>query len=137
VGDALAAVITRLHVTGEHPSLEKMRTETPEGVLEMVRIPGLRPERIKKLHRDLGISSLGELEEAARTDRLKSAKGFGPAFQAKVLQGIEMSRLPQGRHLHRAASAFGFATAELERTHPERKESQTARPKRPGARKHA
>jgi DNA polymerase (family X) len=50
VGDALAAVITKLHETGGHPRLEKMRSETPEGVLEMLRIPGLRPDRIKKLH---------------------------------------------------------------------------------------
>ena len=118
VGDALAAVITRLQETGEHPSLEKMRAETPHGALEMVRIPGLRPDRIKKLHSSLGISSLAELEEAARSDRLKSAKGFGAVFQAKVLQGIEMSRRPQGRHLHAAAGAFGYAIAELGRTQP-------------------
>ena len=113
VGDALAAVITKLYETGEHPSLEKMRTETPQGVLEMLRLPGLRPDRIKKLYSDLGIASVADLEEAARSDRLKSTKGFGPAFQAKVLQAIDMSRRPQGRHLHRAAGAFGYATAEL------------------------
>src|SRR5437868_3152245 len=45
VGDALAAVITKLHETGEHPNLERMRTETPQGVLEMLRLPGLRPDR--------------------------------------------------------------------------------------------
>ena len=117
VGDALAAVITRLYKTGEHSSLEKMRTQTPRGVLEMLRLPGLRPDRIKKLYSDLGISSVKELEEAARDDRLKSTKGFGPAFQAKVLQAIDMSRRPQGRHLHRAASAFGYASAELERSY--------------------
>jgi DNA polymerase (family 10) len=119
VGDALAAVITKLYETGEHPSLEKMRTETPQGVLEMLRVPGMRPDRIKKLYSDLGIASINDLEEAARSDRLKSTKGFGPAFQAKVLQGIEMSRRPQGRHLHRANGAFGYATAELARSHPE------------------
>jgi len=119
VGDALAAVITKLHETGEHPRLEKMRTEMPQGVLEMLRLPGLRPDRIKKLYADLGIASVADLEEAARNDRLKSTKGFGPAFQAKVLQGIEMSRRPQGRHLHRAADAFGYATAELARSHPD------------------
>jgi DNA polymerase (family 10) len=118
VGDALAGVITQLHETGSHPSLEAKRAEIPKGVLEMLRIPGLRPDRIKKLHKELGISSLTELEKAARSDRLTSIKGFGPAFQAKVLQGIEMSSRPQGRHLHRAAGAFGYATSELERTHP-------------------
>jgi DNA polymerase (family 10) len=119
VGDALAAVITKLYETGEHPGLEKMRTETPQSVLEMLRVPGMRPDRIKKLYSDLGIASINDLEEAARSDRLKSTKGFGPAFQAKVLQGIEMSRRPQGRHLHRANGAFGYATAELARSHPE------------------
>jgi DNA polymerase (family X) len=119
VGDALAAVITKIHETGQHTNLEKLRAETPEGVLEMLRIPGLPPERVKRLHRDLGIASVAELEQAARSDRLKSAKGFGPAFQAKVLQGIEMSRRPQGRHIHRAASALRYAVAELERTHPD------------------
>ena len=119
VGDALAAVVTELYKTGEHPSLGKMRSETPQGVLEMLHLPDLRPDRIKKLYNALGIASVKELEEAARNDRLKTTKGFGPAFQAKVLQAIDMSRRPQGRHLHRAAGAFGYATAELERSHPE------------------
>ena len=118
VGDALAAVITELYDTGGHPSLEKMRAETPQGVLDMLHLPGLRPDRIKKLYSDLGIASVKDLEEAARSDRLKATKGFGPAFQAKVLQAIDMSRRPQGRHLHRAAGAFGYATAELARSHP-------------------
>src|SRR3977135_3725399 len=96
-----------------------MRTETPQGVLEMLRLPGLRPDRIKKLHSDLGIASVANLEEAARSDPPKTTKGFGPAFQAKVLQAIDMSRRPQGLHLHRAAGAFGYATAELARSHPE------------------
>ena len=87
VGDALAAVITKLHETGKAPSLERLRAETPGGVLQMLRIPGLRPDRINKLHSELGISSLAELEQAARGDRLKFTKGFGAAFQTKVLQG--------------------------------------------------
>jgi DNA polymerase (family 10) len=71
---------------------------------------GLKPDRIRKLHTDLGISSVAELEEAARSDKLEILKGYGPAFQAKVLQGIEMSRRPQGRHIHRAAAALSYAS---------------------------
>ena len=52
----------------------------------MLRIPGLRPERIHKLYREIGITSLKQLEEAARIGRLAAEKGFGPAFQAKVLR---------------------------------------------------
>ena len=66
IGDALAAVITKIYETGHHPSLAAMREHIPESVLEMLRIPGLKADRIRKLHTELGISSLPELEEAAK-----------------------------------------------------------------------
>jgi hypothetical protein len=113
IGDAIAAVITKLYETGQHAKLEAMREKAPEGVLSMLRIPGLKPDRVRKLYADLGIASVEELEEAARSGRLITVKGFGPAFQA-ILQGIEMSRRPQGRHIHRAAAAIAYATKEVE-----------------------
>src|SRR5829696_10008035 len=90
VGEAIADIITKLHKTGTHPSLEAMRKEIPESALEMLSIPGLRAEKVLKLYRELGISSLEELEEAARQSRLQSIKGLGPALQNKILQGIEI-----------------------------------------------
>jgi DNA polymerase (family X) len=76
-----------------------MREDLPAGVLDMLRIPGLRQERVRKLYKELGIVSAADLEDAAQSGRLAATKGFGAAFQAKVLQGIEVSRGPQGRHL--------------------------------------
>jgi DNA polymerase (family X) len=64
-----------------------MRKEIPAGVLEMLSVPGLRPDKVLKLYKQLGIASLDELEAAARQDRIKSLKGLGPALQRKVLQG--------------------------------------------------
>jgi DNA polymerase (family 10) len=119
VGEALAAVITQIHETGSHPQLAKLREAAPESVLEMLRIPGLRPERVAKLHKELGISSVEDLEDAARSSKLASTKGYGAAFQAKVLQGIETSRGPQGRQLHRAAAALSYAIKALARSHPQ------------------
>ena len=56
IGDALAGVISQLHETGEHPRLEAMREEVPDGVLDMLRVPGLRRERVQKLYKELGIN---------------------------------------------------------------------------------
>ena len=81
VGEAIADIITRLHDTGTHPGLEVMRNEIPAGVLEMLTVPGLRPEKVRSYK--LGITSLAALEEAARADRLKGVKGLGPVLQAK------------------------------------------------------
>lgn len=119
VGAALAAVITEIYETGTSARLATMRRETPASALEMLRVPGLKPDRIRKLYNDLGIRTLDELEKAAKEDRLKSAKGFGAAFQAKVLQGIDISRRQQGRHLHRAAAVITYAIEEICRLHPD------------------
>lgn len=120
VGDAIAAVITRLHQAGTHPTLEAMRQELPAGVLELMKIPGLRPDKVLKLHKSLGINSLAELEQAARSDRLKGVKGLGTALQAKILQGIEIGRSSEGkRHLHRAAALLRAAEEQLRRAHPD------------------
>jgi DNA polymerase/3'-5' exonuclease PolX len=39
-------------------------------VLDMLSIPGLKPEKINILHKELGIADLSALEAAAREDRL-------------------------------------------------------------------
>jgi DNA polymerase (family 10) len=117
VGDAIADIITKLHGTGTHPSLEKLREEVPEGVLEMLSIPGLRPDKVLKLHKELGIGSIEELEAAAKQDRLKPVKGLGWALQRKILQGIEIRRTSKGsRHIHRAAALLDAAKKNLARS---------------------
>src|SRR5215203_6432983 len=114
VGDAIADIITKLHRTGTHPSLEKLREEVPESVLEMLSIPGLRPDKVLKIHRELGINSVAELEAAAKQDRLKPVKGLGWALQRKILQGIEIRRTSKGsRHIHRAAALLATAKMNL------------------------
>lgn len=117
VGDAIADIITKLHKTGEHPSLEAMRKEIPAGALEMLAIPGFRPDKVLKIYKELGISSLDALEQAAKEDRLKPVKGLGAALQAKILQGIEIRRKGEGqRHLHRAAMLLDTAQQQLRRS---------------------
>src|ERR1043165_10204988 len=49
VGEAIADIITKLHKTGTHPSLEKLRKKIPQGVLEMLSVPDLRPEKVLRL----------------------------------------------------------------------------------------
>jgi DNA polymerase (family X) len=119
VGKAIADIIARLHQSGTHPGLETMRKEIPAGVLEMLSIPGLRPEKVLKLYEELGITSLAALEEAARADRLKAVKGLGAALQAKILQGIAIGREAEGRlHLHRAARLLQNVEERLRQAHP-------------------
>src|SRR3977135_3240242 len=84
VGDAIADIVKKLHATGTHNALETMRKEVPAGVLEMLTVPGLRPDKILKLYRELGVTSLAELEEAAREGRLQKVKGLGASLETKI-----------------------------------------------------
>jgi DNA polymerase (family 10) len=114
VGETIADIVTKLHLEGSHPLLDELRKEVPEGALDMLTIPGLRPEKVLKLHRELGIGSIDELEQAAKANRFASVKGLGPALQAKILQGIEIRRKGAGsRHLHRAAALLQSAETQL------------------------
>jgi DNA polymerase (family 10) len=122
VGDAIADIISKLHKTGTHPSLEKLRQDIPAGVLEMLAVPGLRPEKVLRLYKDLGITSLAELEAAAKDDRIKKAKGLGVALQTKILQNLAIARSGEGRlHLHRAAVLLAHAKDSLRKARPELK----------------
>ena len=120
VGDAIADIITKLCKTGTHPSLEKLRKEIPEGVLELLAVPGLRPEKVLRLYKDLGIISLAELEAAAKDDRIKKAKGLGAALQTKILQNLAIAKSGEGRlHLHRAAALLAHAKESIRKARPE------------------
>jgi DNA polymerase (family X) len=122
IGEAIADIVTKLYRRATHPTLETMRKEIPAGVLEMLAIPGLRPDKMLKLYEELGITSLAELEEAARADRLKRVKGLGGALQAKILQNLAILRSSAGHcHMHRAALLLENAERSLRKAHPELK----------------
>ena len=120
VGPAIAGMVQKLSSTGTHPTLEAMRKEVPAGVLDLLSIPGLRPEKVLKIHQELGVFGLEDLEHAAREGRLAKVTGLGPALERKVLQGLEIRRKGAGRrHLHRAADLLAAIQGNLERSHPE------------------
>jgi DNA polymerase (family 10) len=83
VGPAIGRAIRELVLTGYLPMLERLRGETqPERVLETV--PGLGPTLAQRLHEELGIETLEDLELAAHDGRLANLGGFGD----KRLRGI-------------------------------------------------
>ena len=70
LGPATLAVVRDLVEHGQSLYLEQLRTTTPEGLLEMLRVPGMTPAKIFRIHEALAIETVDELEEAARDGRL-------------------------------------------------------------------
>jgi DNA polymerase (family 10) len=120
VGAALEGVIRQLWAEGTTPRLERLRSEVPAGVLQMLRIPGISPDKMLRAYRELGTESLDELEAACRSDRVAKTKGLGASLQGRLLSGIEILRQSQGQRLiHRAEELLETVAANLGRSHPE------------------
>ncbi|HEX6534641.1 MAG TPA: DNA polymerase/3'-5' exonuclease PolX [Gemmatimonadaceae bacterium] len=88
IGPATLGVITELVETGESAYFEQLREDTPEGLLEMLRIPGLGTSKIRAIHEGLDIDTVHELEQAARDGRLAALPRFGARTAEKILRGI-------------------------------------------------
>ncbi|MDP8256372.1 MAG: DNA polymerase/3'-5' exonuclease PolX [Candidatus Alcyoniella australis] len=88
IGKALSEKIEALYRTDELPYLERLIAQFEPGMLELLKVPGLGAKKVRALHEQLGISSLGELEYACHENRLVELKGFGAKSQAAILEGI-------------------------------------------------
>lgn len=88
IGDALAEKITTLVETGSLKYLDDLRASVPPGLLEMLRLPGIGPKKVKALHAELGIDSIDKLKTACEADQVANLKGFGAKTQEKILSGI-------------------------------------------------
>ena len=106
IGDALASQIKQLHLAGTSSVLESLRKEFPPGVLELVTVPGLTLTKIRKLHEELGINSIGDLTAAAEAGKIRELKGFGAKTEQSLLEALrsETKRAKARRrvHLHHA-----------------------------------
>src|SRR4029078_9946514 len=78
--------------TGEPLCRENRPKWMPEGLLEMLAVPGMTPARIHQIREALSINTVEELEAAARDGRLAKVPKLGEKTVAKILQGIATVR---------------------------------------------
>lgn len=89
VGETLQEKITTLVTTGSLPFYDELKAALPAGILQMLRLPGLGPKKVKILHEQLGLTDLEQLRAACEEGRVAALKGFGAKTQQKILEGIE------------------------------------------------
>lgn len=88
IGTALAAKIQTLFEEGMLHELDDLRRLVPPGLLQMLGLPGFGIKRVKQVRENLGLETLGELEQACRDGRLAALSGFGAKTAEKLLAGI-------------------------------------------------
>jgi len=102
VGKAIAEKIDELLTTGKLEFFEELTAQVPASLKEVLQVPDLGPKKVALFWNTLGITSLAELEAAARAGKLRDLPGMGAKSEAKVIAGIESlarrtTRIPLGR----------------------------------------
>ncbi len=102
VGKAISEKIDELLRTGKLEFLEKLKAEVPPGLADWLQVPGLGPKKVALIWKSLGITTLPELEQAARAGKLRDLPGMGEKSEAQIVTGLESlgrrsGRIPLGR----------------------------------------
>ncbi|MFD8816170.1 DNA polymerase/3'-5' exonuclease PolX [Streptomyces sp. NPDC059627] len=97
VGKSIAQKVREYVDSGSVAAVEELRARIPDGVRRLTAIPTLGPKKAMAVYEELGVSSVAELADAIRDERLRDLKGFGPKTEENILHGIELLRSSGGR----------------------------------------
>jgi DNA polymerase (family 10) len=99
IGKGLAALIEELVVDGESEVEAEIRELVPESLLELLRIPGLGPKKVRAIYENLDIVTIAELESACNEQQIRELAGFGERTEQTIIKGIKNLRRFAGRNL--------------------------------------
>lgn len=119
IGKNLADHIAEIVQTGKLKEHEKLRASIPQGVIEMLAIPGLGPKRVRFIWEEMKTKTVGELELLCKRHRLSIQPGFGEKMEEKILTGIESVKSFAGQSLFSDAYAAASAVLSEIRKWPE------------------
>jgi len=89
IGDAIAAKIEDLVKTGHVKVHDELKAQFPQGILDILNIPGVGPRTAMRLYAELGVKSVAELEQAIREGRVAAMQRMGEKAAQKILEAIE------------------------------------------------
>lgn len=99
IGKNLAKKIDEYLDKGKISLHERLKKKMPEGLLQILTIPGVGPKTANFLFKEMDITNIEELERAVKGRRLRHKKGFSEKTEQKILKGIELLRRYEGRML--------------------------------------
>ena len=120
IGATIEAKIVELTETGEIAALEKRRAEVPAEVRQFLRLPGLGPKTAARIWRELDVTTLDGLRQAAEQQRVRTLQGLGAKSEEKILEALAkgFGPEPERRGLLGVGLPIVREVVEALRTHP-------------------
>jgi len=89
IGENMRRYIDELVSTGACRELDVIQKSIPHGLLEMLRVRGIGPKKVKLFFKELKIKDIEGLERAAKDGLLATLPGMGEKSQQDVLDGLK------------------------------------------------
>ncbi len=99
VGKAIAGKIEEIVRTGKLTYHEELKKKLPIDLFSLTRVEGIGPKTAKLLYEALGVRNLDDLEQAARSGRIREVKGLGKKTEERILRGLAEARRTEARML--------------------------------------
>lgn len=106
IGKTIAARIESWVRDHDFSDLEEIRSKLPEGLDELLKVPGLGLKRIRTLQRERSITTVEELMSAVKQGRLAGLRSFPKKFVAGLPGAIETVKSYRGKYLIDVSMAF-------------------------------
>jgi DNA polymerase (family 10) len=114
VGPSVAEAIEQLVTTGRSKRHDELQAAVPPGLLTLLRVPGVGPATARTIYEHLKITSIDELEEAAKDHRLRQLPKIQAKTEENIVKSIAALKQRTGRSLlHEARAAANEMVAYL------------------------
>ena len=92
IGKDLSKKIEEYLMSGSMGYYEELKSQIPEGLLEIISIQGVGPKKAKLFYESLGITTVLQLEEMAISHKLQKLHGVKAKTEENILRGIDLYR---------------------------------------------
>ena len=92
IGKVIEGKIVEIVNDGEIHALTKHKALVPADVVQFTRLPGLGPKTARKIWQELGVTTLADLQAAAKDERLRALPGLGAKLEERILQELSSPR---------------------------------------------
>lgn len=99
IGEAIAEKVEEYVKTGKIKAYEDLKKTIPDGLLDILRVPGLGPKKAKILYQKLKVKDIGSLQKALESGKVVGLPGFQERMVEKLLEGIALLEGFTGRRL--------------------------------------
>ena len=93
IGQALADKIQELNASGRLAFLENLEHEVPPTLIDILSVPDVGPKKVSLFWKQAGVTTLADLDKAARAGKLRALPGMGEKSEARILAGIQSLRI--------------------------------------------